>query len=430
MITRRFVDMLITHLVGERFKEKPADATFKSHEFLVRGGYIRQLGSGIYSFLPLGHKIMQKIGNIIREEMNAIGGQECLFPYAMPKEVWEESGRYHTIGEELVRFKDRKDSGMLLGMTHEEPVVHGVRSENDNYKRYPFMVYQIQSKFRDEMRPRAGLLRVREFTMKDAYSFHTSQECLEKHYEEQRQAYVNVYNRCGIKKLVMVEADGGVMGDSVSHEFMSVNDAGEDTLSICPGCKKGYNKEVLEIKKMDMERCACGSFYEEKRGVEIGNIFQLGTKYSKSMSMTYLDENGNRQIPVMGCYGIGLGRILACVVEESADQFGPIWPLSIAPYAVHICLISAKADIKKAADKLYAGLKKKDVDVIYDNRAVSAGFAFGDADLIGAPVRVIFGEKAFASGECELVTRDKKIKKVVKVSDIQKETLALLQVLK
>ena len=236
--------MLLRNLIGERFKEKPSDAVMASHEFLIRGGYIKQVGAGLYTLLPLGRKITLKIENIVRKEMDKIGGQECLFPIMMPKSLWEESGRYYSIGQEMFRLKDRKNAEMVLGMTHEEAAVDSVRFENDSYKRYPFMIYQIQTKLRDEARPRAGIIRVREFTMKDAYSFHTSQKDLEKYYEIQKQAYFDLYKKCGLKNVISVSSDSGMMGGKVADEFMSVNSAGEDKLIICSKCGKGYNQEV------------------------------------------------------------------------------------------------------------------------------------------------------------------------------------------
>lgn len=562
--------MLLRNLVSERFKEKPSEASVISHEFLIRGGYIKQVGAGIYTLLPLGKRVISKIENIIRKEMNRIEGQECLFPVMMPKTLWDESGRYSSIGQEMFRLKDRKEADMVLGMTHEEAAVDAVRSETDSYKRYPFMVYQIQTKLRDEARPRAGLIRVREFTMKDAYSFHTTQDDLERYYEIQKQSYFNIYKNCGLKNVISVRSDSGMMGGKVADEFMSVNSAGEDKLIICSNCGKSYNQEVAscsikpvtfnqeelkeiktpncktieevcsflnkkpselckavvfgygkdnavvvfirgdrdvnEIKlknflkeeiysrqspkefgledgfigainptsdkrvkvvfdeslrneknlitggnkkdvhisgfnpKRDIKGieffdfnlvssgdiCECGHTFEEKRGVEIGNIFQLGTKYTKSMGMTYLDENGKRQTPIMGCYGIGLGRIMACAVEESFDNYGIIWPKEIAPFDVQIILLVKDENIRKESDKLYNSLINKGIDVLYDEREnVSAGVAFADADLVGIPLRVIFGVKNFANGEVELSTRDKKIKKLVKIENIYKEIIDL-----
>jgi prolyl-tRNA synthetase len=563
--------MLLRNLIGERFKEKPADATVASHEFLIRGGYIKQVGSGIYTLLPLGKRITLKIENIIRREMDRIGGQECLFPVMMPRALWDESGRFSSIGQEMFRLKDRKNADLVLGMTHEEAAVDAVRSETDSYKKYPFMIYQIQTKLRDEARPRAGIIRVREFTMKDAYSFHTSQEDLERYYEIQKQAYFKIYKECGLKNVISVRSDSGMMGGKVADEFMSVNSAGEDKLIICPSCGKAYNQEVAtckldkatsgeeqlkEIKTPNMktieevcsflnkkpkdlckavvfgygkenavvvfirgdrdvneiklknflkeeiypcaslkefgleegfvgalnptsdkrvkvlfdeslrnetnlvtggnkkdihifgfnpkrdikniefydfnlvvsgDKCECGSLFEEKRGVEIGNIFQLGTKYTQSMGMTYLDESGKRQTPIMGCYGIGLGRIMACAVEESHDNYGIIWPKEIAPFAVHITLLAKEKEIKEESDTLYNLLINNGIEVVYDEReGISAGVAFADADLIGAPVRVVFGAKNFANREVEISTRDKSIKKLVKIENIYKEIKLLL----
>ena len=561
--------MLLRNLIGERFKEKPSEAIVSSHEFLVRGGFIKQVGAGIYSMLPLGKKVISKIEKIIRTEMNKVGGQECSFPVLMPRTLWEESGRYSSIGQEMFRLKDRKNTDMVLGMTHEEAAVDAVRSETDSYKRYPFMIYQIQTKLRDEARPRAGIIRVREFVMKDAYSFHTTQEDLEKYYEIQKQSYFNIFKNCGLKNVISVKSDSGMMGGKVADEFMSVNSAGEDKLIICSKCGKAFNQEVAtciikqttsgteklkevstpncktidevckylnkkpnelckavvfgygkenavvvfirgdrevnEIKlknflkeevypcqspkefsleegfigvfnptndkrvkilfdksleneenlvtganKKDLhivgfnpkrfkkteffdfnlvvsgDICECGQTFEEKRGVEIGNIFQLGTKYTKSMNMTYLDENGKRQNPIMGCYGIGLGRIMACAVEESHDDYGIIWPKEIAPFDVEIITIGKDERIKNEAVKLCKYLEYKSFEVLFDDREVSAGISFADADLICIPIRIIFGAKNFINGEVEVSTRDKKVKRLVKIEKLYDEIINML----
>ncbi|MBR2403833.1 MAG: proline--tRNA ligase [Lachnospiraceae bacterium] len=557
--------MKLKNLVGQRFKERPADCVIDSHALMVRGGYMKSVGNGIFSEFPALNRVTRKIENIIREEMNAIDGQEVLFPVVMPAELWQESGRYESIGSELVRFADRSKSKMVLGMTHEEAAVHLVREYGQSYQQYPFMIYQIQRKFRDEARPRAGMIRVREFTMKDAYSFHTSQEDLEKYYQECYDAYNRIFARAGIPEVVTVASDSGMMGGSISHEYMLLNEVGEDTIVLCdecdyranmeaaenvvanvadgnlqelqcietPDCKSiedvcaflksdvetsckavvyqknmddayvvafvrgdyevnetklrnlvgedihpaditedaplvagyigpfgisdkvtyyvdaslkgisslvaGANKEGYHYVGLNLERDLENISYVDvtkvkeggicpycgkpaltiKRGIEVGNIFQLGTKYTKSMNMQYVDKDGELHYPIMGCYGIGVGRLAASVCEAKHDDFGPIWPISIAPWEVHICCIRPDdEEAKRVADELYDELKKMHVDVIYDDReGVRAGQMFADADLLGVPIRVVVSPRNLQEGNLEISTRDKSVKEMVALAD-------------
>lgn len=564
--------MKLKNLVGDRFKERPSDCVIDSHAFSVRGGYIKYVANGIFSLYPPMKRITKKIENIIREEMDAIDGQEVLFPVALPGSLWEESGRFESVGEELLRFKDRNDSQMVLGMTHEEAAVHLVREYGQTYTKYPFMIYQIQTKFRDEARPRAGLIRVREFTMKDAYSFHTSQEDLEAYYDRCYRAYDRVFQRAGVPEVIAVKSDSGMMGGSVSHEYMLLADAGEDSIVLCeecgyranmeaaensvdnagltsieplekvytPNCKtieevtnymgttvdtsckavmyqknmtdeyvivflrgdyevnetkltnylgekvhpaevteesgivagftgpydmkcdctvifdtslkglesmvcganetdyhyKGLNiaRDLGEVEYVDVSKIQTGGIcpvcgkktIKVKRGIEVGNIFQLGTKYSASMGMTYTDAEGNEQTPIMGCYGIGVGRLAASVCEAMHDEYGPIWPISIAPWEVHLCCMRAdQEDCKKAADDLYRNLQNVGIEVIYDDREVRAGAMFADADLLGVPIRIVVGPKNLKNNQVELVTRDKRISKLVDLEKAMEEVQAV-----
>jgi len=554
--------MKLKHLVGERFKERPADCVIDSHALTIRGGYIKYMANGIYSLYPPMKRITRKIEEIIREEMDAIGGQEVLFPVVLPGSLWEESGRFEGVGEELLRFQDRNNSRMVLGMTHEEAAVHLVREYGQSYAKYPFMIYQIQTKFRDEARPRAGLIRVREFTMKDAYSFHTSQEDLEQYYDKCYHAYHRIFQRAGVPEVIAVKSDSGMMGGSVSHEYMLLADSGEDSIVVCDACGYRANMEAAEnsvenaggleaaaLEKVYTPHCktieevvnylgvpveysckavmyqknanddyvivflrgdyevnetkltnllkekvhpaeltpesglvagftgpyhmngsytilydsslkgieylTCGANEENyhykglnlsrdcgvteyvdvskiktggicpccgrktiqvKRGIEVGNIFQLGTKYSKTMHMTYTDADGSVRHPVMGCYGIGVGRLAASVCEARHDANGPVWPISIAPWQVHLCCMRADQEAcRAAADKLYSALSAAGIEVIYDDRDVSAGTMFADADLLGVPVRVIVGPKNLKNNQLELVSRDKRISRLVDV---------------
>ena len=557
--------MKLEKLVGERFKERPSECQIESHAIMVKGGYIKYVANGIYSsYMPL-KRITRKIEQIIREEMDRIDGQEVQFPVCMPASLWEESGRYESIGNELLRFTDRTGTKMVLGMTHEEAAVQLVKEYANTYARYPFMIYQIQTKFRDEARPRAGLIRVREFTMKDAYSFHTSQEDLESYYEKCHKAYERIFARAGIPEAVSVKSDSGMMGGSVSHEFMLLTPVGEDSIAICRECgfsanmeaadniiknetdstleelKEVYTpdihtiEEVCDFLNMDVKKSckavvyqknaddsyvivflrgdievneaklrnflgeevhpgvitedsginpgyigplglpkgitvvidsslkgatnlSCGANKEEyhytgfsperdlpkdteyvdvgkileggicpvcgkptvgiSRGIEVGNIFQLGTKYTKSMGMTYTDKNGEQQTPIMGCYGIGVGRLAASVCEAHHDDHGPIWPMSIAPWQVHLCGMRIdNPEVRAAADKLYEELLEKKVEVIYDDRDVSAGVMFSDADLLGIPLRVIVSPRNLKEEVVEISARDKSFSEKVKLSE-------------
>lgn len=550
--------MKVSELLGERYKDRVAE--IESQNLMVRGGYIKQVGNGIYSLMPPARRIHNKIEAILRQEMDRIDGQEVLFPVTMPATLWQASGRWESVGKELLRFKDRSGADMVLGMTHEEAAVHMAMNVASTYQKYPFMIYQIQTKFRDEPRARGGLIRVREFTMKDGYSFHTSQKDLERYYKRCYRAYERIYARVGIPEVVAVASDSGMMGGKVSHEFMLLTDIGEDTIVLCPECGYRANMEAADCivhndaseEPMPLEKVAtydnktiedvcsflhgsaeksakavvyqrneddsyvlvfvrgdlevnetklrnylkaevhpaveidhaglvagaigpvnpakgitvvydrslegtrnlvCGANEEGyhftglnmdrdvpnaeyvdvakatvggvcpkcgkhsltiKNGIEVGNIFQLGRRYTESMGMTYDDEKGNRVNPIMGCYGIGVGRLMASVCEEHHDQYGPVWPISIAPWEIEICALRAdQAHVKEEANKLYKSLMDEGYEVLFDDRTVSAGFMFSDADLLGSPVRIVISPKALDRGVVEIVTRDKTIKEDV-----------------
>lgn len=564
--------MKVSKLVGSRFKERPADCVIDSHALMVRGGYMKYVGNGIYSEFPSLRRVTAKIEAIIRQEMDAIDGQEVLFPVVLPADLWEESGRYESVGSELVRLNDRNGSKLVLGMTHEEAAVQLVREYANSYTKYPFMIYQMQRKFRDEARPRAGMIRVREFTMKDAYSFHTSQEDLEAYYDVCYKAYNRIFQRAGVPEVITVASDSGMMGGNLSHEYMLLTPVGEDSIVLCtecdfrsnmeaaenkvvnepgevqplectltPDCKTiedvcaflhsdvlasckavvyqknsddkfvvgfvrgdyevnetklrnlvgediypavieadsplvagyigpynlsdevefyldrslegisglvaGANKEGYHYVGLNLERemgsvryvdiakvqeggiCPCcgKKSITIKRGIEVGNIFQLGTKYTESMHMTYTDENGEAKTPIMGCYGIGVGRLAASICEAHHDDYGPIWPITIAPWEVEVCCLRADDEETKAvSDKLYADLTAAGVDVIYDDRAdVRPGAMFADADLIGAPIRAVVSPRNLKESCVELSTRDKSVKEMVPVDEIFETILTL-----
>ncbi len=569
--------MKLSRLIGERVKNVADDLVVKSHIYMQKAGYIKQVSAGIYSLLTPAKKSINKIEQIIREEMDKIGGQEVLFPVVMPRELWEESGRYSSIGEEMARFKDRNNRDFVLGMTHEEAAVHLVRGTVKSYDQLPFMIYQMQTKFRDEARPRAGLIRVKEFTMKDAYSFHENQTDLEKYYQEAYDAYVTIFKRIGMKNFISVKSDSGMMGGKVADEFMLITPSGEDSLVLCKKCdyktnlevaegilEKDTNKKEEKLKLVDTKeaksiedickffniepkdtckavcyavkgdndktvvvfirgdlevnelkvrnivkedvfvkelsendgvvagyigpinkdgkksdifknknieiffdsslkgesnlvcganikgfhikglsfnrdlkdvqfndlfkvkdgmtcpKCGVGKLYLT-RGIEIGNIFQLGTKYTKSMGMTVHTSSGEEMHPIMGCYGIGVGRALASVLEETSDEKGLVFPYSIAPWHVYLCPLRYDNEvIKKETDKLYKDLQDAGIEVLLDDRLVSPGVKFADSELMGIPLRIVVSEKSLAANGFELSHRASGEKEIILKQDILK----------
>ena len=543
----------MSRMLGRRTKENPGDAKLNSHKLLVRAGFIRQVSNGIYSTLLPAQKVISNIESIVRTEMNSIDGQEVEMPLVQPKELWEESGRYQAINDELVRLKDRNDHEMVLAMTHEEAAVNLARGEAISYKDYPFTIYQFAKKFRDEARPRGGLIRVKEFTMKDAYSFHTNQKDLESYYSRAAVAYSRIFARTGIPEVVAIKSDSGMMGGNVSHEYMLLTEGGEDTIITCPECDYKANKEVAvsssekEISSQSMQelskiytpnistidelaerlnlpksrflktifykpvkgstlpiavmirgdievndnklakiigsipefadntdiseigaavgfasgfgiedKCVviadksieneinlitganekdyhlanfnfkrdmpnhsvydvatvrqgdtckyCGAKLEFNRGIEVGNIFQLGTKYTEKMNMRYADENGHPQTPIMGCYGIGIGRLMASIAEKCNDDKGLVWPVTVAPWKASIITLSSKkggATSQETSQNLYEQMRSKGLDVLWDDREVSAGEKFADADLLGIPLQFVVSPRNIENGVVE-----------------------------
>ena len=559
--------MKISKLVGERTKDVSAQITAKSQIMLTRAGYIKLVSNGIYTLTMPAQRVSKKIQNIIREEMDKLEGQEVLFPVVMPREMWDASGRYSSIGAEMVRFKDRANHDMLLGMTHEEACVHLCNNFVRSYDQLPCMVYQLQTKFRDEARPRAGLIRVREFTMKDAYSFHSSQEDLEEYYNRVYDAYNTIYKRMGMKDFVAIKSDSGMMGGKVAHEFQLLTDIGEDSIVICDKCGSKTNmevavcameetantesereleevftgdaksidevceylkvsakqtckavcyavvgnsektvvafirgdKEVNEVKlknllgldiaakdlsttnlvagnigclNLSLDNCIvvydrslenavnlvtgankeeyhyigfcpkrdikdiefadiakvedgdvcpiCGGKLKIRRGIEIGNIFQLGTKYTSTMGMTVAMPDGTNIHPIMGCYGIGVGRCMAAIAEESADEKGLVWPMSIAPWHVYLCPLKLEDEtVKETTQKLYSDFENCGIECLYDDRTnVSAGVKFADSELMGVPLRVVVSPRGLANGELEISVRATGEKIMVKKENV------------
>jgi len=555
-------------------REVPADADIKSHQLLLRAGFIRQNASGIYSYLPLANKVIKKIEQIIREEMDAAGGVELLMPALQQAELWQESGRWFTYGPELMRLKDRNSREFALGATHEEVITSLVRDEVKSYKRLPLTLYQIQTKFRDEKRPRFGILRGREFIMKDAYSFHSSHESLGEVYDAIFQAYCNIFERCGLNYRAVI-ADSGAMGGKDTHEFMVLSDVGEDTIAYSTESNYAANIEmapvinsyekveepVKELEKVETkdqktieevssflnvhaDKCiksllfkvderfvlvlvrgdhevndikvknlleanvveladhadtekilgskvgslgpinvkdveviadnavkaiingVCGAneehfhyvnvnadrdfsvdqyadirFIQEgdlspdgkgtitfAKGIEVGHVFKLGTRYSEAMGATYLDENGRSQSLIMGCYGIGVSRTMAAIVEQFNDDRGIVWPNTVAPFDAHLITVNTKDESQNAlTDKLYAALKANRFDVLVDDRAERAGVKFADSDLIGLPIRITVGKKA-AEGIVEVKVRSTGEMLEVHESELVATILQLTQV--
>ncbi len=585
--------MKLSQLFGQTLRDVPTEAEVDSHSLLMRAGYIRPLGAGIFSYLHLAKRSMIKIETILRDEMDRIGGQEISMPVVQPSENWKETGRWFQIGAEMGRFKDRNGHDMVLAMTHEEVVADLVRREIQSYKQLPRLVYHIQTKWRDDPRPRAGLIRVREFTMKDSYSLDADWDGLDKQYRAHYQAYFNIYHRCGLD-VIAVMSDSGMMGGQMAHEFMYLTPIGEDTLLICSHCGYTANRQVARFRKTpslpeelkpmekvltpdcktiddlanflgipksktakavffmasipqgeepreqfifavirgDMElnetklvntigarelrpateeeikavgavpgfaspislnansqrtqpgmrlvakvilddsvsssfnlvaganengyhllntnyprdyaadlvtdiaaadegaACPdCGNPLGMERGVEVGNIFKLGTRYSDALGCTFLDQDGVQKPVIMGSYGIGVGRLLACVAEEHHDDHGLAWPITIAPFQVHLVLLRGKGmpEAEETAAKLYADLQAAGIEVLYDDRDESPGVKFNDADLIGIPVRITVSERAFAQGGVELKLRREQTKNIVPLEEIEAHLMSVIQ---
>ncbi|HBS76314.1 MAG TPA: proline--tRNA ligase [Alphaproteobacteria bacterium] len=394
--------MKIENLCVKRLYGDVAGATTAGHKMAVKAGYIYQTFQGGYTLTPLGWRVVRNIEKIIREEMDAVDGQEILMPVVSGAEIWRESGRYDTV-DVLAKFKGRGGAEYVLNPTHEEVVTDFVKSVLTTYRQLPFMVYQIQTKFRDELRVRAGLIRTREFIMKDAYSFHTSQSDLEKYYYRVLDAYKRVFARCGLRNVVDVLSSTGDMGGSIAHEFQLINEMGEDTIYLCD-CGFRANKEMVTEGN---EVCPkCGAPMHKVRGIEIGNIFQLGTKYSASMHLTYTAADGTEQNPIMGCYGIGVGRTMAAILEESADEYGPRWNMATAPFAVQVIALTDKEGKTNAtAEKIYNDLRAAGIETLLDTRDARAGEKFADADLIAAPIRLVISTKNLANNVAEVKYR-------------------------
>ena len=396
-------------------RSAPKEAETISHKYLTRADFIEQSFSGVYRLLPLGYRVFKKIEEIIRKEMQNLGAQEVLLPVLQNKSLWLETKRWQTIDPPLFKLKDRHDKETALGPTHEEEITDLFRKRIKSYQDLPLYIFQIQNKFRNEMRSTGGLLRTREFFMKDLYSFHADEEDLRDFYEKVKKAYSKIFEKCGLKS-ICVEASSGTIGGELSHEFMVPSPIGEDKIVICKKCGLAANVE----KTGEIKNCKnCKTLLERKSCIEIGHIFNLGTKYSKEMKAEYSAKDGKTLPVVMGCYGIGLPRLMATIVELNHDERGIIWPKEVAPFTLHLIRIENNDKVKNAAEKLYNDLLKKGVDVLYDDRGKTPGEKFADSDLIGIPQRWVISEKTLKENSVEIKMRDKKEVKLVKISNVQ-----------
>ena len=389
-------------MVSKTAKNVAADSESINAKLLVQAGFVDQEMAGVYTWLPLGLAVLRKIEDIVREEMNALGASEIFMPSLQPKEYWDATNRWEGV-DVLFKLKSQTGKDYALGCTHEEVVTPLIKKFVQSYKDLPLAVYQINTKFRDELRAKSGVLRGREFRMKDMYSFHTTQEDLSAFYQRALKAYVKAYNRCGLQVKV-VQASGGVFTQNLSHEFQALTDAGEDVLIACEKCEFGENTEIAT--KKEGEACPnCGATLVKTKGIEVGNIFDLGTKYSDAFELDFTGEDGTRKRVLMGCYGIGTSRLVGSIVEASHDDKGMIWPKSVAPALVHLVRLGTEPETITAGDTLYEELRAAGISVFYDDRDASAGAKFGDADLMGMPLRLTISKRMIAEEAIEWKAR-------------------------
>ncbi len=411
--------MLQSKLFYKANKNKPMDIGSVSHDLLVRAGYVDQLMAGVYSFLPLGFKVLKNIEGIIRKHMELIDGQELLLPVLQPKENWVKTDRINIEKEIIFLLKGNGDKEYVLGPTHEEVVTPLAKKIIFSYRDLPLYVFQIQDKLRDELRPKSGLLRVREFMMKDLYSFHANQADLDEYYEIAAKAYEKIFKECGIGKTTYRTLASGGSFSKYSDEFQTVTNAGEDLVYVCKGCGIGINKEIKN-ENPTCPKCKSPDF-EEKKAVEVGNIFKMGTRFSSPFELKFTDRDGHDKPVLMGCYGIGLGRLMGAIVEASHDDKGIIWPKSVAPFAVHLIHLGTDKKTKTSAEKIYKDLQKRGIEVLWDDREnKTAGENFAESDLLGIPLRIVVSEKTLEAGSVEIKERVKEAVKLVKLKDVLK----------
>lgn len=397
-------------------KNAPKDEVSLNAQLLIRAGFVDKLMAGVYTLLPLGLRVYKKIEQIIREEIDAIGGQEIFMPSLNPKENWEKTGRWELLDDDMYKVKAGEGKEFALAPTHEEVIVPLAKKFINSYKDLPFSAYHFQNKFRKEKRSKSGLLRGREFIMKDLYSFHLDEKDLDDYYKKAEVAYTNIFNRAGIGEKTYKTFASGASFAKYSHEYQTVTPAGEDTIHICEKCQVAVNKEILEDVE---EKCPeCGEkLIKIEKAVEVGNIFKNKDKYTKAFDFTVKDEKGNDKMLVTGCYGIGLQRLIGTIVEVNHDEKGIVWPESVSPFDIH--LLSLSQDEK--SEEFYSLLTKAGFDVLYDDREVSAGEKFADSDLIGIPKRLVISEKSIGAGGIEFKRRDGKESKIISIENLVEE---------
>ncbi len=425
--------MLASKNFAPLIKDTPAEAEVISHQLLLRSGMIRKVASGIYNWLPLGFKTLKLVENIVREEMTNTESQEIFMPMVQPRDLWEDSKRWDKFGPELLRFKDRHERDFCLGPTHEEIITDLIRNNLSSYKELPLSLFQIQTKFRDEIRPRYGIMRGREFLMKDAYSFHLNQECLNNTYQTIREAYKAIFNRLGLGYKI-VKADSGAIGGEISEEFHVLAESGEDTLAFSEESEIAINAELLINENESIDSLQGKTFPDSQeeiklaKGIEVGHIFQLGNVYSSAMNATVLDENGNRQALQMGCYGIGVSRIVAAAIEQNQDGKGIIWPKNIAPIQISILPIFKESSDKTFifAEKLYKDLSKLGLRVMLDDRQERFGKKITESELVGSSYAVVIGKSYTENKTIELISRNGD-KTELKDSEIEKFLIKAFQ---
>ena len=405
--------MLFSKLLLPTLKDAPQEAEVISHKLMLRAGMIRRVASGIYTWLPLGLKVLRKIETIVREEMDSSGAQEVLMPMVQPKELWEETNRWEKMGPELLRIQDRHNRDFCLGPTHEEVITDLIRNNVKSYKELPLNIYQIQTKFRDEVRPRYGVMRGREFLMKDSYSFNEDEACLQETYLTMRDTYKKIIERIGLDYKI-VAADSGAIGGDASEEFHVLAETGEDTIAISDASEYAINTELLlkegeDIASLEGKPSPDGKgVIQIKKGIEVGHIFQLGKVYAEDMKANVLNKEGKASTLFMGCYGIGVSRLVAAAIEQNNDDKGIVWPHSIAPFDINIIAIGYSKDqkIADASIKLYSELKDMGYEVLLDDRKDGYGTKMKDSELIGVPLNIIIGKKFIETNEIELKSRN------------------------
>ena len=402
-------------LFGKTTYEVSKDEQSINAQLLLRGGFVDKLMAGVYTYLPLGKRVLAKIENIVREEMDAIDGQEILMPALQNKKDWQMTGRWNI--DVMMKVKTFFDKEYGLGWTHEEVVTPLAKKYVRSYKDFPFYLYQIQTKFRSEKRAKSGILRGREFLMKDLYSFHTSEKDLDKFYDITKEAYFKIFDRVGIKdKTYLTYASGGDFS-KYSHEFQTLSSAGEDTIYICDKCNIAINQEIIEGLNESCPECGNKDLKQEK-AIETGNIFKLKTRFTEAFDFKFTNEKGEEEIVLMGCYGMGPSRLMGTIVELFNDKNGIIWPKSVAPYQVHLICLGNDDNIIAEAEKIYISLQKEKIEVLYDDRNESAGVKFKDSDLIGIPLRIVVSKKTLEKNSVELKKRDEDGFELIEINKI------------